>query len=63
MNLSLAVEASQHKRSPTTHILALLLAVAFSVTEMRGAVSTPQLPNPGDTGVSKKQQEQIGIRK
>jgi len=60
VNLSLAAEASEHKRSPTTHVLALLLAVAFSATEMPGAVSTPQLPNPGDTGVSKQQQEQIG---
>jgi predicted Zn-dependent protease len=60
MNLSLAIEASQHKCSPTTHLLALLLAVASSATQMPGAVSTPQLPNPGDTGVSKQQQEQIG---
>ncbi|HYN15876.1 MAG TPA: DUF4197 family protein [Terriglobales bacterium] len=43
-----------------TRVLALLLVVAFSATEVRGAVSTPQLPNPGDTGVSKQQQEQIG---
>jgi Zn-dependent protease with chaperone function len=41
-------------------VLALLLAVAFSATQTPGAVSTPQLPNPGDTGVSKQQQEQIG---
>jgi Zn-dependent protease with chaperone function len=75
-NLSLAIEASQHallddrgragkresmkERPLMTGILALLLAVAFSATEMPGAVSTPQLPNPGDTGVSKQQQEQIG---
>jgi Zn-dependent protease with chaperone function len=43
-----------------SRILALLAAVAFSATEMPGAVSAPQLPNPGDTGVSKQQQEQIG---
>jgi Zn-dependent protease with chaperone function len=49
-------------RSITTRVLALLLAVAFSATEMLAAISTPQLPNPGDTGVSKQQQEQIGRR-
>jgi hypothetical protein len=27
---------------------------------MMAAISTPQLPNPGDTGVSKEKQEQIG---
>ena len=48
------------RHSPNFVILALLAAVAFSAAEMAGAVSTPQLPNPGDTGVSKQQQQQIG---
>jgi len=48
------------KHSLKPRILALLAAVAFSAAEMPGAVSTPQLPNPGNTGVSKQQQEQIG---
>ena len=60
MDLSLVIEASQHKRSPSTHLLARLVAVVFSATEMPGAASTSQMPNPGDTCVSKKQQEQIG---
>ena len=47
-------------RSMTQRALAVVLAVAFTATEMLAAVSTPQLPNPGDTGVSKQQQEQIG---
>ena len=45
--------------SLVTRILALSLAVAFSATEMPAAV-TPELPKPGDTGVSKQQKEQIG---
>jgi len=49
-------------RPLATRVLALLLAVAFNATEMAAAVSTPQLPYPGDTGVSKQQQEQIGRR-
>jgi len=48
------------RHSLMPRILVLLAAVAFSATEMSGAVSAPQLPNPGDTGVSKQQQEQIG---
>ncbi len=48
------------QRSLTARVLALLLAAAFSATEMLAAIATPQLPNPGDTGVSKQQQEQIG---
>ena len=47
-------------RSAFTRILALLLALAFTATEMLAAVSTPQLPDPGNTGVSKEQQEQLG---
>jgi len=47
-------------RSTFTRAVALLLAVAFSAMEMAAAVSTPQLPNPGDVGVSKERQEQIG---
>ncbi|HYN15762.1 MAG TPA: M48 family metallopeptidase [Terriglobales bacterium] len=49
-------------RSITTRVLALLLSMAFSAMETAAAVSTPQLPYPGDTGVSKQQQEQIGLR-
>ncbi len=49
-------------RSIMARVLALLLAVAFSATEMLAAISYPQLPYPGDTGVSKQQQEQIGRR-
>jgi Zn-dependent protease with chaperone function len=41
-------------------LLSLLLVMTFSATEMLAAISTPQLPYPGDTGVSKQQQEQIG---
>jgi len=40
-------------RSFLTRILALFLALLFSATEMLAAISTPQLPYPGDTGVSK----------
>jgi len=43
-----------------TRAVALLLAMAFSAMEMAAAVSTPQLPDPGETGVSKQRQEQIG---
>jgi Zn-dependent protease with chaperone function len=43
-----------------TRVLSLLLVLAFSATEMLAAIPTPQLPNPGDTGVSKEQQEQLG---
>jgi Zn-dependent protease with chaperone function len=56
---STARKENMKRRSLKTRIL-VLLAVAFSATQMPGAVSTPQLPNPGDTGVSKQQQEQIG---
>jgi Zn-dependent protease with chaperone function len=49
-----------NERPAITRILAVLLAVVFSATEMLAAVSTPQLPYPGDTGVSKEQQEKIG---
>lgn len=41
-------------------VFRLVLAVAFGASTMTAAVSTPELPNPGDTGVSKQQQEQIG---
>jgi beta-barrel assembly-enhancing protease len=44
----------------TARILALALGLAFTATQLLAAVSTPQLPYPGDTGVSKEQQEQIG---
>jgi beta-barrel assembly-enhancing protease len=47
-------------RSIMARMMAVLLVVAFNGMEMAAAVSTPQLPNPGDTGVSKQQQEQIG---
>ena len=47
-------------RSITTRAFALMLVLAFNAMEMAAAVSTPQLPNPGDTGVSKQQQEQLG---
>ena len=47
-------------RSTFARALALLLAVAFSAMEMVAATSTPQLPDPGDVGVSKERQEQIG---
>jgi predicted Zn-dependent protease len=43
-----------------TRVLSLLLVLTFSATEMLAAIPTPQLPYPGDTGVSKEQQEQIG---
>lgn len=43
-----------------TRAVALVLAMAFSAMEMAAAVSTPQLPDPGDAGVSKERQEQIG---
>jgi beta-barrel assembly-enhancing protease len=48
------------RRSILTRPLALLLAVAFSTMEMAASGYAPELPNPGDTGVSKQQQEQIG---
>jgi beta-barrel assembly-enhancing protease len=47
------------RRSILFRALALWLAVAFSVLEMAASVA-PQLPDPGDTGVSKQQQERIG---
>jgi len=43
-----------------TRAASLLLAVIFSATQLLASVSTPQLPDPGDTGVSKEKQEQIG---
>lgn len=48
------------EHSLKTRVLALLMVVIFSAAEMMAAISTPQLPNPGDTGVSKEKQEQIG---
>jgi len=46
--------------SSRTRAVSLLLAVAFSATQLLASVSTPQLPYPGDTGVTKQRQEQIG---
>ena len=43
-----------------TRAVSLLLAAAFSATQLLASASTPQLPDPGDTGVSKEKQEQIG---
>jgi predicted Zn-dependent protease len=43
-----------------TRALSLLLVLTFSATEMLAAIPAPQLPYPGDTGVSKERQEQIG---
>ncbi len=48
------------QRSLTARVLALLLAMGFSATEMLAVIPAPQLPYPGDTGVSKQRQEQIG---
>ena len=39
-----------------------LAMAALGALHASAAVSTPQLPYPGDTGVSKQQQEQIGRR-
>jgi len=45
-------------RSFAARILAVLLALTTTVFAVQNAA--PQLPNPGDTGVSHQQQEQIG---
>ncbi|MGC2324308.1 MAG: M48 family metallopeptidase [Terriglobales bacterium] len=43
-----------------TRAVSLLLAAAFGATQLQASVSTPQLPDPGDTGVTREKQEQIG---
>ncbi len=48
------------KRSLAIQAIAVILALALSTTELWSAVSGPTLPNPGDTGISKAQQEQLG---
>jgi len=46
-----------------TRIMALILAVLVSEPAWLGAVTQgPELPNPGSTGMSKQQQEQLGLR-
>jgi Zn-dependent protease with chaperone function len=49
-----------YKRRLAVQALAVVLALALSTTELWSAVSGPTLPNPGDVGVSKAQQEQLG---
>lgn len=48
------------KRSLYARSLSLALVICFLVAETIAATSGPTLPNPGDTGVSKEQQEQLG---
>lgn len=48
------------KRSLYHRSLSFALVVSFVVAQMMAATSGPTLPNPGDTGVSKQQQEQLG---
>src|SRR5689334_22301428 len=52
------------QRMLTSRLLAILLAMLMAApAELWAAVSTePQLPNPGDVGVSKQQQEQLGLK-
>jgi Zn-dependent protease with chaperone function len=50
------------KHSLYTRSLALTLVVCFLVWETFAVTSGPTLPNPGDTGVSKQDQEKIGLQ-
>jgi hypothetical protein len=47
-------------RSLYTRSVSIALVVCFLVAETLAATSGPTLPDPGDTGVSKEQQEQLG---
>jgi Zn-dependent protease with chaperone function len=49
-----------NKRSLAIQAIAVFLALALSTTELWSAISGPTLPNPGNPGVSKAQQEQMG---
>ncbi len=48
------------KRSLYARSLALALVFCFLVSETFAATPAPTLPDPGDTGVSKEQQQQLG---
>jgi hypothetical protein len=54
------LEKAHMKRSLYTRSLSVALVLCFLVAETIAATSGPTLPDPGDTGVSKEQQEQLG---
>jgi beta-barrel assembly-enhancing protease len=49
-------------RSIKVRAIALVLVCAFSFAELQAAMHGPELPDPGDTGVTKEQQEQLGMQ-
>ncbi|MBV9608145.1 MAG: M48 family metalloprotease [Acidobacteria bacterium] len=49
-------------RSFQARAIALALVCAFSFAETQAVVHGPELPDPGDTGVTKQQQEQLGLQ-
>jgi predicted Zn-dependent protease len=51
------------KRSVRPRVLAMVLAVLIAAPEMLlAAVAAPELPNPGNPGISKQEQEQVGLK-
>jgi Zn-dependent protease with chaperone function len=50
------------KRSLWVRGAAIALVLVFSVWESIAATAGPVLPNPGDTGVSKQEQEKLGLK-
>jgi Zn-dependent protease with chaperone function len=42
--------------------MAIALAVCFMVAEMVGVAGAPELPDPGNTAISRQQQEQLGLQ-
>lgn len=51
------------KRSFQARVLAALLALLIAAPQlMLAAVAAPQLPDPGNPGISKQEQEQVGLK-
>ena len=50
------------KRNILTRPMAIALAVCFMVAEMVAVAGAPELPDPGNTAISRQQQEQIGLQ-
>jgi len=55
-------ETVMEARSLKMRVGALALVCAFSFAELQAAMHGPELPDPGDTGVTKEQQEQLGLK-
>ena len=49
-------------RSFRTRLIAVALVCVFSFAETWAVVHGPELPDPGDTGVTKQQQEHLGLQ-